>query len=42
MSVKAISITLPENLLAEIDSVRGDVPRSTFLSKTIIPKGLRK
>lgn len=41
MVSKVISLVMPEEKVAQIDSLRGDVPRSTYVRK-LIDAGLAK
>ena len=36
MTNKLISLSVPEEVLNELDDVRGDIPRSVYLRKIII------
>lgn len=40
MVSKIISLVMPEDKLAELDSLRGDVPRSAFVRR-LIDKAIR-
>lgn len=35
MTVEYLTITMQESLVKKLDQIRGDIPRSTFLSKLV-------